>query len=150
VSPKRTVDLLASAAPFSPLKEPRPDREGKQVKDKSAQKPWPPHPDRAPQIQSQHRLQHRGSGDVSDEGGDDDSAYRRRGGFRSSPVSVNLLDYDDLNARGIRLGRVQLWRLMRAGQFPRQVKIGSRNAWVESEINAFIAARIAVRDFEAA
>ena len=62
---------------------------------------------------------------------------------------MKLLDVDDLHARGIRYGRSQLWRLVRVGKFPQPVKVGpGRNAWVESEIDEFIAGRIAARDAE--
>jgi prophage regulatory protein len=62
---------------------------------------------------------------------------------------MRLLDRDDLNAKGIRFSRAQLHRLVTAGDFPRPVKIGkNRNAWVESEIDAFIEAKIAERDAE--
>jgi predicted DNA-binding transcriptional regulator AlpA len=37
---------------------------------------------------------------------------------------------------------------MRAKKFPQQVKIGSKNAWVEQEIDDFIASRVAARDSE--
>jgi prophage regulatory protein len=67
----------------------------------------------------------------------DDGRYRR---------PINLLDYDDLRTRGIRMSRVQLWRLIRAGKFPRQIKVGTKNAWVEREIDAWIESRIAARD----
>jgi prophage regulatory protein len=63
-----------------------------------------------------------------------------------SPVSQNLLTYDDLQAKGIRLSKVQLWRNERAGKFPRRVVIShQRIAWIESEIDEFVAARIAAR-----
>lgn len=58
-----------------------------------------------------------------------------------------LLDYAGLKARGITLSRVQLWRNERAGKFPRRVTLSAqRIAWVESEIDEFIEARIAARD----
>jgi prophage regulatory protein len=61
---------------------------------------------------------------------------------------MRLLDYDDLAAKGIRYSRCHLWRLIKAGRFPKPVKLGdgARNAWVEMEIDAFIKARIAERD----
>jgi len=62
-----------------------------------------------------------------------------------------LLDRDDLHARGVRFSRGHLHRLMKSGRFPRPVKVGeNRNAWIESEVDAWIAARIAERDAEAA
>jgi prophage regulatory protein len=43
-----------------------------------------------------------------------------------------------------------LWRMWKAGEFPRPVKIGCRNCWLESEVDAWIAEQIAKRDGEAA
>jgi prophage regulatory protein len=68
----------------------------------------------------------------------------------SAPGRLRLLDYDDLRGLGIKLSRTQIWRLMRAGRFPRQVKIGLKNSWLEKEIFDFIEARIAARDRESA
>lgn len=57
-----------------------------------------------------------------------------------------FLSYDDLRARGISLSKVQLWRNERAGKFPKRVAIShQRIGWVESEIDAYIASRIAAR-----
>jgi len=62
-------------------------------------------------------------------------------------VSQNtLIPYVALAAKGIALSKVQLWRLERAGKFPRRVTVSAqRIAWIESEIDAFVAARIAAR-----
>jgi prophage regulatory protein len=58
-----------------------------------------------------------------------------------------LLDYDDLRARGIPYSRVHIWRLERAGDFPKRVPIGrARHGWLETEIDAWIKAKIAARD----
>ena len=59
-----------------------------------------------------------------------------------------LLDSDDLWACGIRFSRQHLYRLIKAGKFPRPIKLGSggRNAWLASELNLWIAARIGERD----
>jgi predicted DNA-binding transcriptional regulator AlpA len=58
-----------------------------------------------------------------------------------------LLDYDDLRAKGIKLNRVTIWRLVRADRFPKPIKVGGlRNCWVEKEIDAYIESRIASRD----
>ena len=47
-----------------------------------------------------------------------------------------LLDSDDLWACGIRFSRQHLYRLIKAGKFPRPIKLGSggRNAWLASEL----------------
>ncbi len=43
--------------------------------------------------------------------------------------------------------RSHLWRLERDGQFPRKIRLGPNSvAYVESEIDEWIAARIAERD----
>ena len=61
---------------------------------------------------------------------------------------MRLIDYDGLKAKGINYSRVHLWRLVKAGRFPKPVKLGDggRNAWVEEEIEELIAARMAERD----
>ena len=46
---------------------------------------------------------------------------------------MKLLDKDGLEEKGMPHSSVQLWRLMQQGKFPRQIKIGSKNAWLESE-----------------
>jgi prophage regulatory protein len=61
-------------------------------------------------------------------------------------MSQKLISYDALAARGIALSKSQLWRLERAGKFPNRVPVSAaRHAWVESEIDQWIAARIAAR-----
>ena len=45
----------------------------------------------------------------------------------------------------------RIYRLMNAGLFPRSVKISDRAVgWIEQEIDEYIAAKIAVRDKQAA
>lgn len=62
-------------------------------------------------------------------------------------MAPRLIDYEGLRAKGITLSRVQLWRNERDGKFPKRVRMSAaRHAWVESEIDDFIAARIAARD----
>jgi len=59
---------------------------------------------------------------------------------------MNLIPYDALAAKGITLSKCQLWRLEREGRFPKRVQVSAaRHAWVESEINEWIAARIRAR-----
>lgn len=49
------------------------------------------------------------------------------------------------------LSRTTVWRLARAAQFPQSVALSERTVgWVESEIQAWIAARITARDDQAA
>jgi prophage regulatory protein len=58
-----------------------------------------------------------------------------------------ILSYDDLRTRGIPYSRVHIWRLERAGQFPKRVPIGpARHGWLEAEISDWIAGRAAARD----
>jgi prophage regulatory protein len=63
---------------------------------------------------------------------------------------MKLLDYDDLAAKGVKFSDTHILRLIRAGDFPKPVKIGNRNHWVEAEIDDFIAAKLAERDEVAA
>jgi prophage regulatory protein len=49
------------------------------------------------------------------------------------------------------LSRASLYRLMTDGSFPRPVPLhGVRKAWVESEVDVWIASRIAARSVDAA
>jgi prophage regulatory protein len=53
-----------------------------------------------------------------------------------------FLSAEDLKERGIPFSRVQLWRLMKAGKFPRPVQISEqRNAWREEDIDHWMATR---------
>ncbi len=60
-------------------------------------------------------------------------------------MSETLLTFAQVSAR-VGLGSTSIYAGMAAGTFPKQVKVGSRSLWVESEIEAWIAARIAERD----
>ena len=64
---------------------------------------------------------------------------------------MKLLAYKDLNSqKGIDYSKTQLWRLEKSGRFPRRVPLtgtpNGRHGWVESEIDAWIQARIGERD----
>ena len=60
---------------------------------------------------------------------------------------MKLIPYAALAAKGIGYSKVTLWRKERAGAFPRRVPVGaSRYAYVEAEIDNWIAQRIADRD----
>lgn len=48
------------------------------------------------------------------------------------------------------LQRSSLYDLIRSGQFPQPVKLARLSAWPESEVDAWIAARIAARDAKGA
>jgi prophage regulatory protein len=54
---------------------------------------------------------------------------------------MKLLRFRELKER-VGLGRTTIWRMMREGRFPQARLIGkSARAWVDSEIDAWIAAR---------
>ena len=64
-------------------------------------------------------------------------------------MTVKLLSHSDLAAKGIPYRKAHLRRLILAGKFPQPVAIGEgKNGvqrFLESEIDAFIAAKIAAR-----
>lgn len=58
-----------------------------------------------------------------------------------------FLSRTDLVLKGINFSRQHLHRLIKAGKFPRPVKLGeNRNAWPEREIDAWLDAKVAERD----
>ena len=59
---------------------------------------------------------------------------------------MKLLDYEALAEKGIKFSDTHIWRLIRAGEFPKPVKIGNRNHWVETEIDQYVADKLAQRD----
>jgi prophage regulatory protein len=60
-----------------------------------------------------------------------------------------LLSRDDLINKGIPFSRVHLWRLEKAGKFPKRVPISaSRHGWADDEIDGWIADRIRERAAE--
>jgi prophage regulatory protein len=62
-------------------------------------------------------------------------------------VDMKLLDSEGLKQKGIKYSAAHRWRLIKAGRFPKPVKLGlGRNAWVDEEIDAYIAALVAKRD----
>jgi prophage regulatory protein len=62
-------------------------------------------------------------------------------------MSKRLISYAALASKGIIYSKPTLWRKERAGTFPRRVSIGAaRYAYVEEEIDAWVAALIASRD----
>jgi predicted DNA-binding transcriptional regulator AlpA len=57
---------------------------------------------------------------------------------------TRLLDESELTSKNIRpKSRAQRWRLIRIGKFPKPIKIGTRNFWIEEEVDVFEAQRIA-------
>jgi prophage regulatory protein len=65
---------------------------------------------------------------------------------------MKILSYDELKPiKGIPYSKPHLWRLERDGKFPKRVALGkSRHGWLESEIDDWIAERMASRNREAA
>ena len=61
---------------------------------------------------------------------------------------MKILSYDDLRTeKGVTFSKVHLWRLEKAGQFPKRVPLGAaRHGWVNSEIDEWLTSRIAQRD----
>jgi prophage regulatory protein len=49
--------------------------------------------------------------------------------------------------KGINYSDTQIWRLEKENRFPKSIRIGGgRKAWIEGEIDEYIAQRIAARD----
>jgi prophage regulatory protein len=64
---------------------------------------------------------------------------------------LKLISRDGLREKGVRFHPKHLDKLVKAGKFPRPVKIGqNKNAWIEDEVDSYIADRIAERDAQAA
>lgn len=65
-------------------------------------------------------------------------------------MPATILKLPEVSAR-TSLSRSHVYALIAEGYFPKQVRLGSRAVgWLESEIESFIAARIAERDSAAA
>jgi predicted DNA-binding transcriptional regulator AlpA len=62
---------------------------------------------------------------------------------------MRLLDHDALADKGVKFSQVHLWRLIREGKFPKPIKIGNRLHWEETEIDGYIAGKMAERELEA-
>jgi len=67
---------------------------------------------------------------------------------------MRLIRYQDLaSTKGIHFSREHIRRLELAGKFAKRVKLaegGDHFAWIDEELDAYIAGRIAARDGEAA
>jgi prophage regulatory protein len=62
-------------------------------------------------------------------------------------MTRKLIRYEDLALKGISYSKNYLWRLEKAGLFPKRVPTGAgRFAYVEPEIDAFTEAKIDARD----
>ncbi|MBQ8105568.1 MULTISPECIES: AlpA family phage regulatory protein [unclassified Afipia] len=66
-------------------------------------------------------------------------------------MAQRLIPYEALKDKCISYSKPHLWRLEKAGQFPKRVPIGpGRYGYVEAEIDAYLEAKIAERDEKAA
>jgi prophage regulatory protein len=62
-------------------------------------------------------------------------------------MPIRLIPTDGLRLKGIPYSKPHLWRLERSGKFPKRVPIGAgRYAYVETEIDDWIEARVRERD----
>ncbi|HYI26318.1 MAG TPA: AlpA family phage regulatory protein [Bradyrhizobium sp.] len=61
-------------------------------------------------------------------------------------MSSRLISYDQLKPKGIMYSKPHLWRLEKAGKFPKRVPVGpGRYAYVETEIDTHVDNLIAAR-----
>jgi prophage regulatory protein len=61
--------------------------------------------------------------------------------------TMRMLSDEDLKQKGIKFSRQHRHRLIKAGEFPRPVKLGANtNAWPEPEIDRYLEQKIAERD----
>ncbi len=62
-------------------------------------------------------------------------------------MAPRLIPYEALKNKCINYSKPHLWRLEKAGKFPKRVPIGAaRYAYVEAEIDAYVESLIAARD----
>jgi prophage regulatory protein len=62
-------------------------------------------------------------------------------------MAQRLIPYDALKGKCIPYSKSHLWRLERANKFPKRVLIGAgRYAYIEAEVDEYIAQKIAKRD----
>jgi prophage regulatory protein len=66
-------------------------------------------------------------------------------------MAIVILSFEELKPRGVPFSKPHLNRMIRAGDFPRPVKLGPlTNGWLEEEIDQWLAARITARDQQSA
>lgn len=59
---------------------------------------------------------------------------------------MKYVRYADLKARGIPWSRMHVDRLEKAGKFPKRIRLGDNTvAWLECEIEAWLATKVAER-----
>jgi prophage regulatory protein len=63
-------------------------------------------------------------------------------------VNVKLIDFKSLSpSKGINYSRDHLRRKCKAGEFPKPIPVSDRRiAWIEAEVDEWLAARAAARD----
>jgi predicted DNA-binding transcriptional regulator AlpA len=61
-------------------------------------------------------------------------------------MAVKLLDRTGLKAKGLCWNASTLWRKTTSGEFPKPVRVGNRNMWLETEVDIYIESLIAARD----
>jgi predicted DNA-binding transcriptional regulator AlpA len=59
---------------------------------------------------------------------------------------MTLIGIAQLRAKGVNLDDTSIWRKEKTGEFPKHVIVGNKRAWVESEVDQYIADLIAKRD----
>ena len=60
---------------------------------------------------------------------------------------MKLISIRELDGMGVSYSRAHIYRLVRAGKFPKPIKLGeNRIAWVEAEVDEWINNKIAERD----
>ncbi len=66
-------------------------------------------------------------------------------------MAKRIISHEALADKGITYSKPHLWRLEKAGKFPKRVAIGAaRYGYVETEIDGYVDALIANRDAAAA
>jgi prophage regulatory protein len=63
----------------------------------------------------------------------------------NNTAPVRLIRFPEVQRR-VSLGKVAVWRLRREGRFPQPVRLGSRIAFIESEIDQWLEERVRERD----
>ena len=68
-----------------------------------------------------------------------------------SIIPQKLIDFTEVRSRTGQMSKATYWRLRRAHSFPNPIAISARRkAWLESDINAWIASRTPNRPLETA
>jgi prophage regulatory protein len=75
-------------------------------------------------------------------------SYVASGGSTPEEIALKLISYERLKPeKGIEYCRDHLRRKVRAGEFPKPIPVSDRRiAWIEAEVDEWLAARAAERD----